>query len=116
MSTEATLVVTGKLHRSRPCAPAPVVVTAQTPRIARMLALAHHLEQLVETGDLKDYAEASRKLGLTRARMSQLANLLNLSPGIQEAILLGRIKTSERKLRAVTRIPIWVEQAAALRP
>ena len=80
-----------------------------------MLALAYYLERLVERGELKDYAEASRKLGLTRARMSQVVNLLNLSTGIQEAILSGRIKTSERKLRAVTRMPNWAEQAVSLR-
>ena len=117
MNPKATLSVTGKLHRSRRRAAAPVVATVRadaTPRIARMLALAHHLERLVERGELKDYAEGARTLGLTRARMNQIASLLNLSPRVQEAILSGRVHTSERKLRAVIRMPNWTEQAAVL--
>ncbi len=117
MNPEAALAVTGKLLRSRRRAAAPVAVSVQTqsaPRIARMLALAHYLEQLVQGGELSGYAEVSRKLGLTRARMSQIVSLLNLSPGIQEAILSGRVHTSERKLRAVIRMPNWTEQAAVL--
>ncbi len=80
-----------------------------------MLALAHHLEQLVESGELKDYAEGARNLGLTRARMSQLVSLLNLSAGIQEDILGGSIASSERSLRAVASIPDWAEQLAKWR-
>ena len=32
-------------------------------RLARMLALAHHVERLIDTGELTGYAEAARVLG-----------------------------------------------------
>ena len=67
-------------------------------RIARMLALAYFVERQVETGVIKDYAEAARRLGISRARMSQIVNLINLSVSFQETILLGA-KVSERGLR-----------------
>ena len=76
-------------------------------RAARMLALAHYVEGLVETGQVKGYAEAARQLGVTRARMSQVINLLNLSPRVQESFLLGRVHVSERGLRALVAIPKW---------
>ena len=72
-------------------------------RAARMLALAHHVERLVDRGKLKDYAEAARMLGVSRARMAQVMNLLVLSPEIQEEILLGTLQVSERRLREVVR-------------
>ncbi len=57
------------------------------PRIARLLALAHHLERLVVSGDVKDYAELARLGNVSRARITQIMNLLLLAPDIQEAIL-----------------------------
>jgi hypothetical protein len=36
--------------------------------------LAYHVERLIENGVLKDYAEAARPLGLTRARIIQISN------------------------------------------
>src|SRR6266850_591084 len=64
--------------RARPVAPAPASPEPRAPearrndRTARMLALAHHVEALVEDGVLADYAAAARLLGVTRARMSQV--------------------------------------------
>lgn len=57
------------------------------PRISRLLALAHHLERLVVTGEVKDYAELARLGNVSRARITQIMNLLLLAPDIQEAIL-----------------------------
>ncbi len=89
--------------RSRPNPPS---------RVASLLALAHYVERLVEGGTLKDYADTTRLLGMTRARMTQVINLLNLSPAIQEAVLLGDLKVSERQLRAPAREILWKTQAA----
>ena len=63
------------------------------------LALAHHVDRLVEAGDLPDYAAAARALGVTRARLSQLQALLLLAPEIQERVLVGELGESERGLR-----------------
>ncbi len=66
-----------------------------------MLALAHYVERLVDQGAVKSYADAARQLGVSRARMSQLMNLLNLPPRVQEGLLLGDLHLSERRMRAL---------------
>ncbi len=83
---------------------------ARPVRAARMLALAHHIERLVEAGELADYAAAARALGLTRARLTQVMSLLLLAPEIQERLLVGDLVVTERSLRAVLRVPEWAEQ------
>ena len=88
--------------------------TQPVSRIARMLALAHHVERLAEAGDLTGYSEAAQALGLTRARLTQVMKLLLLSPGIQERLLLNELVTSERALRCMKGEPSWVRQLAAL--
>ncbi len=79
-------------------------------RAALQLALAHHIERLVEVGELADYAAAARALGLTRARLTQVIKLGLLSPRIQELILCGKLRASERRMRAVVADPVWVDQ------
>jgi hypothetical protein len=71
-------------------------------RIARQLALAYLVERLIDQGKIRNYADAARTLGVTRARMGQIANLVNLPPAVQEAIILGDACISERHLRTTT--------------
>ncbi len=86
------------------------------PRVARMLALAHKIDGMVRCGEYRDYACAARRLGLTRARVTQITNLLLLGPSIQEAILdlppltTGRDPVSERQLRSVVAEVEWDKQ------
>jgi hypothetical protein len=42
--------------------------------------LAHRIDAMVRTGEFRDYADAARALGLTRARITQITNLLLLAP------------------------------------
>lgn len=66
--------------------------------------------------DERDHATMARDLGFTRARISQLMDLLLLAPDLQEEILFlevpsGKQPISERALReAVLRSLDWVEQ------
>jgi hypothetical protein len=78
-----------------------------------MLALAHHVERLVEAGVLKDYADAARQLGMAKSHMTHVTNLLRLAPDIQEAILMGRLEVTERSLRATCALINWNSQCAA---
>jgi len=64
-----------------PCAP------GRVPRVAKLLALAHRFDGLLREGAVKDYAELGRLGHVTRARISQVMNLLYLAPDIQEAVL-----------------------------
>ena len=79
-------------------------------RAALMLALAHHVERLIEAGDIASYAGAARALGLTRARLTQVTNLLLLAPEIQERVLKGELRATERALRSVVREAEWNTQ------
>ena len=81
-------------------------------RISRMLALAYFVERQIEAGSIKDYAQGARLLGISRARMAQLQALVNLSPRIQEAILLGTVRLSERRIRPLLREAVWEAQHA----
>ena len=87
--------------------------TGRTPRVARMLSLAHKIDGMIRAGELRDLADAARAIGVTRARMTQVMNLLLLAPAIQEAILdlppvkNGRDPVSERALRRVVAEPDW---------
>ncbi len=81
--------------------------TRPVSRAARMLALAHYVERLVEEGTVASYAEAARQVGVSRARMSQITNLLNLPPKVQEGPLLGKIDLSERRIRALVARAEW---------
>ena len=72
--------VTYKVWFGKPAAKAQRKKSPSVSRVARQLALAYHVERLIEDGVLKDYAEAARVLGITRARMTQVTNLLNLAP------------------------------------
>ena len=75
-----------------------------------MLALAHHVEHLVNDGKLPSYAAAARTLGVTRARLTQIMNLLLIATPIQERILRGELKASERRMRTVVAEPEWTVQ------
>ncbi|MEQ9410228.1 MAG: hypothetical protein RIK87_21005 [Fuerstiella sp.] len=94
----------------------PAPMPGRVPRVAKLMALAIRFEQLVADGVVADYAELSRLGHVTRARMSQIMNLLNLAPEIQEAILFlprveaGRDPVTERELRALVAIPDWRKQ------
>ncbi len=86
------------------------------PRVTRLLALAIKLQGMVDRGEVRDYADIARLGRVTRARSTQLMNLLNLAPDIQEAILLhpstthGRDPISERGLRELTAVVPWGRQ------
>lgn len=67
--------------------PKPIVAAGRVPRVARLLALAHRFEKLVQTGVAADYADLARLGRVTRARVTQIMNLLGLAPDIQEQIL-----------------------------
>ena len=51
----------------------------------------------------------ARQLGITRARITQLTNLLNLSPRVQEALLVGDLQLSERRIRELVAGAEWEE-------
>ena len=59
----------------------------RVPRVARLMALALRLDELVRTGQICSYRELALLGQVTRARVSQIVNLLYLAPDLQEALL-----------------------------
>jgi hypothetical protein len=86
------------------------------PRVARLLALAHWFEKLIGHGAVRDYADLARLGHVTRARLTQIMNLLNLAPEIQEEILWlpvvenGGDPIHERQLRRLVAVMDWKKQ------
>jgi len=86
------------------------------PRISRLMALAIHMQELVDRGEVTDYAELAQLAHVTRARLTQIMNLLHLAPDIQEEILFlprvtsGRDPISERDLRPICAMLDWNTQ------
>jgi len=90
--------------------------TVRVPRVVRLLVLAHQIDEMMRGGEITDLAEAARRMTLTRARVTQIANLLLLAPEIQEAILDlplvtdGCDRVTERQLRPIAAEPEWNRQ------
>lgn len=96
-------------------APAPVPL-GRVPRIARLMALAIRFEGLLAAGEVRDYADLARLGHVTRARVTQIMNFLNLAPDIQEELLFlppikaGRDTVKEWQLRPITAEADWRTQ------
>jgi len=75
--------------RDGPAPTPPVTAPGRIPRVSRLMALAIRFDELVRTGVVADYAELARLGQVSRARISQIMNLLQLAPDIQEAILFS---------------------------
>ena len=83
-------------------------------RIARVLALAHKLDELVRSGEVSDHGELARLGHVSPARICQYMTLLHLAPAIQEYLLFLAVSQaspiSEAGLRRVAREPRWDRQ------
>ena len=116
-------VITGTLHRvsrshektfvEEP--PAPRVPVRRPARVAIALALAHKIEEAIQRGVARDRADVARRMGLTRARITQLLDLALLAPDLQDQVLAlesvdGIEPKSERTLRSVAYAGPWAQQ------
>ena len=85
-------------------------------RIARILALAHRLDELVRSGAVRDHEELARLGHISPARICQFMTLLHLAPAIQEYLLFltaaETIPITEPALRKIAREPRWDRQSA----
>ncbi len=108
--SSSTRTVTYEFRRTEP------VPVGRVPRVTRLLALAHTIDGRIRSGEIREWAEAARLVGVTRARMTQIAKLLLLAPRIQESILTlanvtqGPDPVTERALRAAAAQVDWQRQ------
>ena len=92
--------------------------TEQVPRITRLLALALKFDELVRSGVVDNYALMAQLGEVSRSRITQMTNLLNLAPDIQEEILFlsvedaERLRISEPSVRKLSAMLDWEEQRA----
>lgn len=89
---------------------------SRIPRITQLMALAIKFQVMVEQGEVRDYADLARLGYVTRARITQIMNLVNLAPDLQEKLLSltpNRVTSTlfaERKLRKIVSAVDWCEQ------
>jgi len=123
------LTVTKKIHFSiagkgkRQIKPGPAPVSnapdGRIPRISRLMALAIKFDQMISDGLVRDQAEIAELGHVTRARVTQIMNLLHLAPDIQEEILhlpqvrSGKDPITERHIRTIAAERIWTLQRIA---
>ena len=88
----------------------------RVPRISRLMALAIRFDRLIKDGEIEDQADLARLGSVSRARVTQIMNLLLLAPDIQEALLFlprtvkGRDPIREHHIRPLTGILDWRRQ------
>ncbi|QDU28839.1 hypothetical protein ETAA8_39440 [Anatilimnocola aggregata] len=88
----------------------------RVPRVAKLMALAIRLDQLIRDGVASDQAELAQLGHVSRARLTQIMNLLCLAPDLQEELLLlpavgrGRAPLAEKLLRPIAATPCWRKQ------
>lgn len=107
------MTVTLQLGRPTPARPDPVPAPRWSPT-AQLLALAHAIDRATE-GGLACRAHLARTLGLSRARLTQVASLVFLAPGIQEQVATGQLDLSEHSLRRIASLVDWDAQRRAIR-
>ena len=104
--------------RKAPQEPRPDPPPGRVPRVAKLMALAIRFEHLLASGAVRDQTELAELGQVTRARITQIMNLLHLAPAIQEEILFlprvteGRDPIAERNLRLIVTEPDWQKQWA----
>jgi len=97
-------------------APSKSEPNGRIPRISKLMALAIRFDQLLKDGVVANQSELARLAHVTQPRMTQIMNLLNLAPDIQEQVLnlqpvaRGRDTVTERDLRPIVSHPSWHRQ------
>ena len=109
----------GRGRRSRKVLKAgepPKATVGRVPRISRLTALAIRMQELVDTGEVADYADLARLAHVSRARITQIMNLLLLAPDIQEELLFLPVTNGshapirERMVRPIAAVLNWGKQ------
>lgn len=88
----------------------------KVPHISKLMALALHYDRLLRERQIPNVSTLHHIAGVTKPRITQIMNLVNLAPDIQaEILMLPNINQSrgyftERKLRPIAQEPDWTEQ------
>jgi hypothetical protein len=96
--------------------PVEALPTTRIPRITKMMALAIRFDHLIKTGQVKDQSELARLGQVSRARLTQIMDLLLLAPDIQEEVLFWSFETitiHEKELQRIGKCHNWKSQRTA---
>ncbi len=112
VDVEITIKTDGRRKPRAGARAAQAATAPRIPRIARLMALAIKFQDMVDRGQVHDYADLARLGYVSRARITQIMNLLNLAPDIQEEILTRLVSNGgcERNLRRLVSVVDWSEQ------
>jgi len=111
-----TVSFTKASHRKQAngCSSAPLdEPVGRVPRVSKLMALAIRFDQLLADGTVASQSELARLAHVTQPRMTQIMNLLNLAPDIQEELLLlpvverGSDPVTERDVRPIVAERDW---------
>lgn len=99
----------------------PPAEPGRVPRVTRLMALAIRFEYLLQKGAVRDQTELAELGHVTRARVTQIMNLLYLAPDIQQELLFmpritnGKDSITERHIRSVVSSLDWAAQRSRWR-
>jgi hypothetical protein len=85
----------------------------KVPRIARLLALAHKFQKMLDSGEVESMSELARLGRVSRARITQIMDLMMLAPEIQDEVLFGAVDIPFRESLSVVRHLAWRDQRNA---
>ena len=97
------------------------VPVGRVPRVSRLMALAIRMDRLLSEGAVGSQSELAELGYVSRARLTQIMNLLHLALDLQEAVLHlpaveeGRDPVTERDLRPVVAEVEWGRRRAMWR-
>jgi hypothetical protein len=86
------------------------------PRLTQIMALAIDFLEMIQRGEISDYADLARLGCLSRERVSQMMEMVWLAPDIQEEILkfqptgIPRFPISEAAVRQIAAVLSWEHQ------
>src|SRR6266852_5661765 len=105
-------LVPGRDRKKNPSIP----TTSRVPRISRLMALAIRFDDLIKAGGIADYSELAQLGHVSRARITQIMNLLHLASDIQEQVLFlpptrhGRDPVHLARLQPIASTLVWRQQ------
>lgn len=109
----------GRVFFSGAAPPPPTGPVRRPAKLAITLAIARYLDAQLAHRQVHDRAELAKLLGLSRARITQILDLVLLDPRIQEEVLFAEAidgvepPFTQATARRVALIPLWSEQRAA---
>lgn len=113
------LYAAGRQPEERGSVDAPTSGSGRLPRVTQVMALAISFQDMIQRGEIRNYADLARLGCVTRERMSQIMELIWLAPDIQQEILefrptmTPRFPISEVAVRRIASLLSWNEQRDA---